>query len=107
MEYHKRSKAGRPYFSNMSNTFRDCLKVYHPECVGEDDSFVKTKVHWSCGKSLTTFMMILNLLVNYLLEFFYNQKKANIKGRILFDIPVKDSTRGLPQIISSTSLKGP
>ena len=92
----------------MSNTFRDCLKVYHPECVGEDDSFVKTKVHWSCGRSLTTIMMILNLLVNYLLEFFFfNQKNANIKGRTLFDIPVKDSSRELPQIISSTSLKGP
>lgn len=70
MEYHKRSKAGRPYFSNISNTSRDCLKVYHPDCVGEDDSFVKTKVHWNCGKSITTIMMILNLLVNYLLEFF-------------------------------------
>lgn len=28
--------------------YGDCLKVYHPDCVGEDDSFVKTKVHWNC-----------------------------------------------------------
>ncbi|KAJ9170176.1 hypothetical protein P3X46_018304 [Hevea brasiliensis] len=30
--------------------FNDCLKVYHPGCVGKDDSFVKTGEHWTCDR---------------------------------------------------------
>ncbi|KAI4340494.1 hypothetical protein MLD38_025322 [Melastoma candidum] len=29
---------------------KDCLKVYHPECVGRDDSSVQNGLFWTCGR---------------------------------------------------------
>ncbi|XP_050254254.1 uncharacterized protein At5g08430-like isoform X3 [Quercus robur] len=30
--------------------YRDCLKVYHPECVGKDDSFMENEEPWNCNR---------------------------------------------------------
>ncbi|KAK9928959.1 hypothetical protein M0R45_026073 [Rubus argutus] len=29
--------------------YKDCLKAYHPECVGKDESFVETAQRWNCN----------------------------------------------------------
>ncbi|RHN68062.1 putative chromatin regulator PHD family [Medicago truncatula] len=29
--------------------FRNCLKTYHANCVGQDDSFLKNDDYWCCG----------------------------------------------------------
>lgn len=49
-----------------SSMCRDCLKVYHPECVGRDDSSVQNGLFWTCGKmivigSYAVFLLLLNL----------------------------------------------
>ncbi|KAM1531207.1 hypothetical protein ACFX1Z_020197 [Malus domestica] len=30
--------------------YKDCLKVYHPQCVEKDDSFLKSKDRWTCNR---------------------------------------------------------
>ncbi|KAK4572430.1 hypothetical protein RGQ29_030753, partial [Quercus rubra] len=30
--------------------YRDCLKVYHPECVGKGDSFMENEEPWNCNR---------------------------------------------------------
>lgn len=35
---------------NMFAYFRNCGKVYHPECVGKDDAFFDNVKSWNCGK---------------------------------------------------------
>ncbi|TXG61281.1 hypothetical protein EZV62_012644 [Acer yangbiense] len=32
--------------------YRDCLKAYHPECVGKDDSLLESNDRWTCSKLL-------------------------------------------------------
>ncbi|KAJ0092847.1 hypothetical protein Patl1_26918 [Pistacia atlantica] len=29
--------------------YRDCLKSYHPDCLGQDDSLLESKDQWACG----------------------------------------------------------
>ncbi|KAI5424002.1 hypothetical protein KIW84_030282 [Lathyrus oleraceus] len=29
---------------------KSCRKVYHPDCVGKDDSFFETSISWTCGR---------------------------------------------------------
>ncbi|PON61855.1 Zinc finger, FYVE/PHD-type domain containing protein [Parasponia andersonii] len=29
--------------------YKNCLKAYHPECVGKDDAFVESGEHWTCS----------------------------------------------------------
>ncbi|KAI3445557.1 hypothetical protein Pfo_002222 [Paulownia fortunei] len=29
--------------------YKQCLKSYHPRCVGKDDSFLKSENHWACA----------------------------------------------------------
>ncbi|XP_065869780.1 uncharacterized protein At5g08430-like isoform X2 [Euphorbia lathyris] len=29
--------------------YKDCLKAYHPKCVGEDNSFLESEVPWTCS----------------------------------------------------------
>ncbi|EPS69864.1 hypothetical protein M569_04898, partial [Genlisea aurea] len=30
--------------------YRDCLKSYHPECIGKDDSFLESEKQWACAR---------------------------------------------------------
>lgn len=46
----------------MFDCFRNCGKVYHPDCVEKDDSFFDSVKYWACGKSLDLFSMIFYLL---------------------------------------------
>ncbi|KAJ0093060.1 hypothetical protein Patl1_26926 [Pistacia atlantica] len=31
---------------------RDCLKSYHPDCLGQDDSLLESKYQWTCGNNI-------------------------------------------------------
>ncbi|XP_031258480.1 zinc finger CCCH domain-containing protein 44-like [Pistacia vera] len=31
--------------------YRDCLKSYHPDCLGQDDSLLESKDQWACDHS--------------------------------------------------------
>lgn len=46
-------------FNRLHNDFRGCLKAYHPECVGREESFAESEDRWICGKMLVRLRFLL------------------------------------------------